>query len=98
MSGRIDYYASASEDRMESLTVQKKAMKQFQGQHLMDRSGVIAVSFEVAPHNGFERSPFDVRPGECQRVEQHLLDILEESIPVPDSEMVILVPAKEEAF
>src|SRR5213593_9244 len=52
----------------------------------------------MAPYHGFERIPLEVRPGKRPRVEQHLLNIPGEGIPVPDAEMVKLVPAKKEPF
>ena len=73
-------------------------MQELQRQHLVDLRGVVPVSFEMSSHHRFKPVRFEVRPGERPRVEQHLLNILGEGIPVPDAEMVELVPAKEEPF
>ena len=37
-------------------------MQQFQGQHFVDRGGIVPIPFKVAPHYTFDPRPFEVRP------------------------------------
>ena len=78
--------------------VQEKAVKEFQRQHLVDLGGVVPVSIEMAPHHGFEPIPFEIWPGKCPWVEQHLANVLGQDVPVPHTIMGELVPAQEEPF
>src|SRR4029077_12895202 len=64
----------------------------------MNRVGVVAVALEMALHNGFHSTPFQVRAREGATIEQHFLDVLGESIAIPDAEVIELVAAKEEPF
>ncbi len=64
----------------------------------MDLGGVVPVSPEVPLNHIFERTPYNIRPGESSGIEEHFTNVLGECIPIPDAEAVELVPAKEEAF
>ena len=64
----------------------------------MDFCGVVSVSLDVAPNDALDSIPFEVWTGKCPRIEQHFLNVLREGIPVPDAEMVELVPTKEKSL
>ena len=67
-------------------------MQEFEGQHCMDLTGVVAVSLEVSCNNSLEPARFEIWPGKSARVQKHFANIRGESVPVPDPEMVELVP------
>src|SRR5580698_3242726 len=73
-------------------------MQEFQGQQLMDLGGIVFPLIQVASHHVFYTFPLKIRPGEGSRVEQHLPNVFGKRVPVPDPEMVELVPAKKQAF
>src|SRR5438132_12838526 len=64
----------------------------------MDLGGVVPVSLEVTLYHGLEPGPFEIRPGKSARVQEHFPNVPGEDIPVPDPEMVELVPPEEETF
>src|SRR5882724_2191887 len=64
----------------------------------MDLFCVVPVTFEVTLNHGFERRPFNVRPGKTSRVEQHFPNVPSNGISVPDPKMEDLVPPEEHAF
>ena len=72
-------------------------MQEFQGQDRVDFGGVVPVSPEVPPHHGLEPVRFKVRPGKRSWVQEHFLNVPGEGVPVPESEMVELVPPEEKA-
>jgi hypothetical protein len=82
----------------ESSWVEKKAVEKFHCEQLVDLLRMIPVSVEVALDHSFDPDPVEVWPGECPRVEQHFPNIVGEGIPIPDSEMIELVPTKEKAL
>src|SRR5208283_3603702 len=84
--------------RAGSSDVDEKAVQQFKRQQFMNLVSVIPASFEVAPHYSFYAASLEVRPREAPRVKQHFPNVLREPVPVPDSEMVVLVPAEEQAL
>ena len=73
-------------------------MNQFQGQQFMNRAGVIAVPFEMAAHNLFHAFAFQVRTGQCSRIEQHLANVIRQRIPIPNSKVVKLVSTEKKAL
>src|SRR5438876_7599409 len=73
-------------------------MQEFQGQHLVDLGGVVPVSLEVSCNHGLKSARFEIRPGKSASVQKHLTNIRREDVPVPDPEMVELVPSEEKAF
>ena len=73
-------------------------MQKFQGQHLVDLGGVIAAAPEMSRHDGFKTAPFEIRPRKSARIQKHFPNISGESVPIPDPEMVELLPSEEQAF
>jgi len=73
-------------------------MQELQGQHLVDLSGVIPITFEVASHRRLDRVSFEIRSAKGSRIQEDILNVPREGIPVPDPEMVEFVPPEEEAF
>src|SRR5580704_2575190 len=64
----------------------------------MDLAGMVLALLHVAVHHGLDRGALQVRPGKRSRVEQHFLHVLGESVAVPNTKMIILVPAQEETL
>src|SRR3979409_2811063 len=64
----------------------------------MNFVGIVPGSTKVAPHHAFDAVPFKVRPGKRPWVEEHFPNIAGERVPIPDAEMIELVPAEEKAF
>src|ERR1700730_5666924 len=52
----------------------------------------------MVPHHCFERILLPVGAGEGARIEQHFAKVPREEVPVPDTEMIVLVPAQEKAL
>ena len=82
----------------DSSRVKKKTMHKFERQYRVDRRGVIPVAFDVATYNSLELFPLQVRPRERPRIKQRFPDVAGEGVPIPHSDMIVLVPAEEEAF
>lgn len=78
--------------------VQEETVNQFQGQHFVEFGRVVTIPFNVAAHYSLEAFAFDIGSGERALVEQHLLKIPGQGIPVPDAEMEGLVSAQEQVF
>ena len=70
-------------------------MHEFQSQDLVNRGGVVPVSFEMAAHNFFDPAPLQVRPGKGSLVQKHLLHVPREGIPVPDPKVAELMHAEK---
>ena len=73
-------------------------MQQFQRQQQVNFGGVVLVPLKVTVHHGFDRFPFEERPGKGFRVKQHLPNVRGEHIPIPNAVMSKLVPTQKEAF
>jgi len=73
-------------------------VNEFQREDLMDFRGVVPISFKVAAHDALDSIPFEVWTGKCSWIEQHFLKVFGEDIPVPDPEMVELMPTKEKSL
>ena len=73
-------------------------MQEFQGQHLVDLGGVVPVSLEVSRNYGLEPPRFEIRPRQSASVQKHLTNIWSEGVPVPDPEVVELMPSEEQAL
>ena len=76
----------------------KEPVNEFQCQKFVQLSRVVSVPFEMAVDHHLEPFSFDIGPGERPLVEQDLLDISGQNIPVPNTKMECLVPPQEETF
>src|SRR5437879_2531943 len=81
-----------------SLGIEEHSMRKFQSQQLVDLSGVVTISVYVPFYDSFESACLEIRPGKTARIEQHVPDVAGERVPVPDAEMVELVPPEEQSF
>src|SRR5436853_291515 len=70
-------------------------MNELQGQNLVNRQRVVAVTLNVTSHHFLKRGSLQVRAAESFGVEQHFLYISRERVPIPDTEMVELVSSEE---
>src|SRR5713226_7363086 len=52
----------------------------------------------MAPYHCFEVLLLPVGTGEGARIEQHFAKVAGKEVPVPDAEMVVLVPAQKKAL
>jgi hypothetical protein len=73
-------------------------VQEFQRQHIVDCGRVVPVSLHMAVHDGFKVFPFNVRSRKSTRIQEHLTNIAGLEISIPDSIMIELVPAEEEAL
>src|SRR2546428_11631311 len=73
-------------------------MQEFEGQDLVDLGGVVPVSLEVSLNHSLEPARFEIRPGKSAWVQKHFTNVPGEGVPVPDPEMVELVPPEEQAL
>ena len=78
--------------------VQEETVKEFQGKCLVKFGGVVSIPLEMTPNHSPETFLFDIRPGKGARVEQHLLDVSGQGIPVPNPEMEGFVSSQEDVF
>src|SRR6185437_12763503 len=61
----------------------------------MEFSGVVAGSLNVVPNHCLNASALNIRAGKRAPIEQHFLEVSGQSIPIPDTEVEGLVPAKK---
>jgi hypothetical protein len=80
------------------LRVDEKPVQQFQRKRPVNLIGVVPISFEMVLDHAFETILLPVRAGESERIKQHFANVAGQEVPVPDAEMVVLVPAKEQAL
>lgn len=59
--------------------------------------GIVAVTLEMASHEGLDLFSFQIGPREGPRVEQNLPQVLSERISIPHSKMERLVSSEEQA-
>lgn len=76
----------------------EKSMHDFQSQQPVDLGSVVAISLKMSPYHCLKPFSVDIRSAETARIEQHLPNVLSETIPVPDPEVEDLVPPEEEPF
>lgn len=80
------------------LGIDEKAVEEFQGQNLVDLSGVVSITLKVAQYNGLEPFSLNIWPAKTARIQQHFSHVASERFPIPDPKMEDLVPPKEETF
>jgi hypothetical protein len=70
----------------------------FQRQKLVNYCCVVAGPFEMFLHYPLEGVAPEIRPRERTWVEQHLPDVIAESIPIPNAVVVELVAPEKQSF
>ena len=66
-------------------------MNKFHGKYLVELGGIVLISFEMTPNHSLEPLSFDKGSGKSAWVEQHVLNVPSEHVPVPHAEMEELV-------
>src|SRR5947207_12556217 len=64
----------------------------------MNLVGVVPISFDMVLYHRFKVILLPVGAGEGTRIEQHFAKVPGKEVPVPDTKMVVLVPAKKKAL
>lgn len=73
-------------------------MQEFQTQELVDLCGVVPVALQVTPHHRLHSAAVQVGSRKRAGVEKDIPNVRRQRVPIPDSEMIELVSAEEQAF
>jgi hypothetical protein len=78
--------------------VNKETMQDLQCQEGMDLAGVISLSSEMSLHDSFHRPSLDVRPGKGPLIQEQVPNVTGETLSIPDSIMVKLMPPEKQSL
>ena len=77
-------------------TVQKQAVNEFKSEQLMNQSRGVPFPSQVIRERPSDRRLVQVGPRQTALTQQCLLEILAESVSIPDAKLGELVPAQEQ--
>ncbi len=73
-------------------------MEELQCKERVNLRGIVAISFDVVAHQRLDLMLLDIRTRQGARIQKNFLNVFGESLAIPNSKMVELVPAQEKTF